>query len=119
MYFFPNDLSLGFSNPQLRAHCGIGRRFRTPCPLVERWWSAGGALVERWVPAHGPLVARNDIHQEWSISPRGNRLWERSWRRLRAESETSQTTPRSLRTEITTPRYERVLTNPYDQIGTF
>ena len=43
--FFPNDLSLGFSNSQLRAHLESDRRPQTPCPLVERWWPAGGTML--------------------------------------------------------------------------
>ena len=45
------------------------------------------------------------------ISRHGDIHFERSWRRLRAESESSQTTPRSLKREITTTRHERVLTS--------
>ena len=59
--FFPNDLSLGFSNPQLRAHLESDRRPQTPCPLGARWRNAGGTLVERRWPVGGPLVARFDI----------------------------------------------------------
>jgi len=35
---FPNDLSLGFSNSQLRTHLDSDRSSQIPCPLVELWW---------------------------------------------------------------------------------
>ena len=55
--FSPNDLSLGFSNSQLRAHLESDRSSQIPCPLVARWWNAGGPLVARWWTD----VARIDI----------------------------------------------------------
>ena len=49
------------------------RRSQAPCPLGDRWGTAGGTLVERWWNAGGPLVAlfditKNDLYLEMVMS---------------------------------------------------
>ena len=62
-FFFPNDEIIRFFKFPAATQCGIPRRISTLCPLVARWWNAGGPLVARWWNAGGTLVARwwNDV----------------------------------------------------------
>ena len=64
--------------------------------------------TERFCPATAMYAAMQDR----PITRRGDIRFGRSWRRLKAENEGFQTTPRSCKTETTMTRYESIKTNP-------